>query len=158
MARPAAPERSTSSTSTVGLPRLSRTWRAWTFSIWLNGSTSFFVHSGLGVEGQLVVGRQRLPVGPGVLGKVLGGLDAPAEARAGRAQRQLGIDMELARDVDRGEEHVADLVEDRVALGPGGLELLELAADRVVGDAIEVEARGRGAPLDLARVQQRGQV
>src|ERR1700756_2785298 len=34
-ARPQAPERRLSSTSTVGLPRLSRIWRAWTCSIWL---------------------------------------------------------------------------------------------------------------------------
>ncbi len=32
-ARPCEPERRWSSTSTVGLPRESRTWRAWTFSI-----------------------------------------------------------------------------------------------------------------------------
>jgi hypothetical protein len=32
-ARPVAPERSTSSTSTVGFPRESRIWRAWTVSI-----------------------------------------------------------------------------------------------------------------------------
>ena len=30
---PWAPERSATSTSTVGLPRLSRIWRAWTLSI-----------------------------------------------------------------------------------------------------------------------------
>src|ERR1700685_4220603 len=36
-ARPEAPERRTMRTSTVGLPRLSRIWRAWTRSIWLIG-------------------------------------------------------------------------------------------------------------------------
>ena len=34
-ARPFAPDRSSTSTSTVGLPRESRIWRAWTVSIWL---------------------------------------------------------------------------------------------------------------------------
>ena len=34
-ARPVAPERRAISTSTVGLPRESRIWRAWTVSIWL---------------------------------------------------------------------------------------------------------------------------
>ena len=34
-ARPRAPESSTTSTSTVGLPRESRIWRAWMFVIWL---------------------------------------------------------------------------------------------------------------------------
>ena len=36
---PCAPERSPTSTSTVGLPRLSRIWRAWTRSIWLIPAT-----------------------------------------------------------------------------------------------------------------------
>src|SRR6185436_11657101 len=103
-ARPAAPERRTRSTSTVGLPRLSRIWRAWTFSIWLivllpGGSLG--VQPRLGVEGELVLGRAR------------------------GAQRELGIDAQLARDVDRREQDVADLVEQRVAdvVGRGGAGL-----------------------------------
>ena len=40
----------------------------------------------------------------------------------------------------------------------GGLELVELAAHRLVGDVVEVEAGRRGAALDLARVQRPGQV
>ena len=44
-ARPGAPERRTSSTSTVGLPRESRIWRAWTFSIWLMDLVGFVVQA-----------------------------------------------------------------------------------------------------------------
>src|SRR3954468_7101211 len=129
-ARPAAPERSTSSTSTVGLPRLSRIWRAWTFSIWLMSS---LVQSGLGVEGELALDGQLGPRGAGVGGQALGRLDPPAEAGARRAQRELGVDAQLARDVDGGEQHVADLVEQRgadvVGRGRAGLGVRAGGAD-----------------------------
>ena len=45
-------------------------------------------------------------------------LDAAAEAVGGGAQRELGVDLQLARHVDGGEEHVADLVEGVLAVGP----------------------------------------
>src|SRR3954452_1837882 len=171
-ARPAAPERRTSSTSTVGLPRLSRIWRAWTFSIWLIGS---LVQSGLGVEGQLVVGGDGGPVLAGVARETLGRLDAPAEPVARRAQRELGVDAQLARDVDGGEQDVADLVEQRVADlggrgraglgvlaggddGLGQLGELGLGARERALDAGEVEPARRRPALHLARVEQRGQV
>ena len=80
-------------------------------------------------------------------------LDATAEAVRGGAQRQLRVDLELARDVDGREQHVAGLVEGRVAVALGRPQLLELALDRVVGDVLEVEAARGGAALDLARVQ-----
>src|SRR4051812_8661274 len=171
-ARPAAPERRTSSTSTVGLPRLSRIWRAWTFSIWLIGS---LVQSGLGVEGQLVVGGDGGPVLAGVARETLGRLDAPAEPVARRAQRELRVDAQLARDVDGREQHVADLVEQRRAdvVGRGGAGLrvragcldrlgelgqLAFGAGERALDTGEVEAGGRRPALHLAGVQQRGEV
>src|SRR3954452_3001111 len=177
-ARPAAPERRRSSTSTVGLPRLSRIWRAWTVSIWLTVvlfSRGRLAESGLGVEGELVLARHRGPVLARLGGEVLGGLHAPAEARARRAQRKLGVDAQLARDVHRGEEHVADLVEQGVAdLGRrarAGLGVIAGGADRVgqLGelcpgpgqrplDPGEVEPGRRRPALDLARVQERRQV
>src|SRR3954453_2391885 len=113
-ARPAAPARRTSSTSTVGLPRLSRIWRAWTFSIWLICG-SFLGQSRLGVERKLAVGGQVAPRRARLPGEALGLLDPPAEPGAGRAQRELGVDLHLARDVHGGEQDVADLVEQRLA-------------------------------------------
>src|SRR4051812_23644989 len=139
-ARPAAPDRRTSSTSTVGLPRLSRICRAWTFSIWLIGG-SFLGQSGLGIEGELVVGGDGGPVFAGVRREALGGLDAPAEARARGAQGELGIDAQLARDVARREEDVAALGEERVAaLGRRGPPRLGVGAGG--GD-------GLGEPAEL---------
>src|SRR6201999_2151679 len=62
-ARPWAPERSWTSTSTVGLPRESRICRACTVSIWLIGRAGYSARrkSRLRVELQLLIGRQRLP-------------------------------------------------------------------------------------------------
>src|SRR3954452_19005427 len=173
-ARTAAPERRTSSTSTVGLPRLSRIWRAWTFSIWLIDG-SFLGQSGLGVEGELVVGGDGGPVLAGVGREALGGLDAPAEPCARGAQGELGVHPQLARDVHGRKQHVADLVEQRVAdlgrsgraglgVGPGGRDRVSALGELRVGpreralDAGEVEAARRRAALDLARVQERRQV
>src|SRR3954463_9467536 len=173
-ARPLAPERSSSSTSTVGLPRLSRIWRAWTRWIWLMGVTSL-VQSGLGVEGQLAVGGDGGPVLAGVGREALGRLDPPAEAIARRAQRELRGDAQLARDVDGGEQDVADLVEERVADlggrgraglgvlaggddGLGQLGELGLGARERALDAGEVEPARRGPALHLARLEERGEV
>src|SRR3954451_23272957 len=133
-ARPAAPERRTSSTSTVGLPRLSRIWRAWTFSIWLIGG-SFLGQSRLGVERKLVVGGQVVPRRAGLSGEALGRLDPPAEPGARRPQGELGVDLHLARHVHGGEEHVADLVEeggaDRGGRGRTGLGVLARGGRRL---------------------------
>src|SRR5205823_10171668 len=84
------------------------------------------------VELQLVVGLELPPLAAGMAGELLGGLDALLKTRRRGAQRELGIHAQLASDVHRREQDVAELVEDRVALTLGGFELLELAADRVV--------------------------
>ena len=63
------------------------------------------------VERELVVGTEIVPVRALRCGQALGALDAAAEAVGRRAQRQLRVDLELAREVDGGEQHVADLVE-----------------------------------------------
>ena len=113
---------------------------------------------GLGVVGDLAV---EIQVGPGLAvlgGELLRPLDGVAEATAGRAQRELGIDLELARDVHRREEQVPGRAERGVAVVAGGLELVDAGPHRVVGDLGQVEpARGRPA-LDLAGVQRRGEV
>src|SRR5215208_559652 len=155
-ARPWAPEASTTSTSTVGLPRESRIWRACSVSILLTVSR-LLVQAGARVVRDLVVGPEIVPVRALGCGQALGALDPAAEAVGGRAQRKLGIDPELAREVDRGEQHVADLVE-RLLARARVAQLVELAGHRVVGDVVEVEARRRRAALDLARVQRTRQV
>jgi hypothetical protein len=119
------------------------------------------------VEGQLLVRREIVPGAALACGKPDAGLDATAEALARRAQRQLRVDLQLARDVDGGEQHVAELVEALVAAGlvvgvrtDHRLQLVELVAHRLqrAFHAREVEAGGGGAALQLARVQQRGEV
>src|SRR4051812_1367826 len=98
-ARPEAPERSVTSTSTVGFPRESRIWRACSVSIWLTVS-GLLVQARAGVVGDLVVRAQIVPFMAVRCGEALGALDAAAEALGRRAQGQLRIDLELARDVD----------------------------------------------------------
>src|SRR5262249_6507230 len=138
-ARPWAPERSWTSTSTVGLPRESRICRACTVSIWLIGRAGYLpgAQPSLRVELELLVRRELLPRRAGGLRQLLGALDAPAEALGGGAQRELRVDLELAGHVDGREQHVADLVELLLA-ALRLLELLQLAADGVVGHVLEV--------------------
>jgi hypothetical protein len=57
-----------------------------------------------------------VPVGAVGCSEVRRALDAAAEAVRRGAQGELGIDLELARDVDGSEQDVADLVERRVAV------------------------------------------
>ena len=96
-----------------------------------------------------------------------GPLDAVCEAPGHRTQRQLGVDVQPPRDVDRGEQDVAELFEDvRVRLGFGlglahlGNRLAKLAQLVVeVGKrAIDVrvfEVDRGGASLELPCVEQR---
>ena len=102
-------------------------------------------------------GRRSSQAAPSRAARSAAACTRPRKRSLGRAQRELGIDLELARDVDRREQDVADLVE-ALGLRARGLELVELAADALVRDVGEVEAgRGRAA-LDLARVERPGQV
>ena len=101
--------------------------------------------------------------------KLLGALDALDEPRIRTAKRELRVDVEAPRQVDDREEDVADLVRDlRVGLGLGGgltrprdlrLELAELLSH--LGERPfevgPVEARGDRTPLQLPRLQERGQ-
>src|SRR5947209_4620129 len=95
-----------------------------------------------------------------------------AEPVRGRPQRQLGIDVKLARDGNQREERVPHLVEALLAPGPlaPGLlapallhdltqlaDLLERLLHRAWGISEVEPSRGR-PPLDLARVEQAGQV
>ena len=101
---------------------------------------------------------------------LLGALDPIAEPPRHRAQRELRIDVEPPRDVHRGEEHVAELLEDvrvRLRLGrrlaSGRVDRLLQLANLVV-EVVEraahvrvLEVDRRGAPLHLARVEERRQ-
>src|SRR4051794_9265566 len=119
----------------------------------------FFSQSGLGVEGELLVGPEILPSPARLRREPLGGLEAAPEPPARGPQRELGIDLQLSGDVDGGEEDVAHLVERRLAIAAGDLaELLELGLDGVVGHLREVEAGGRGAALHLPGVERSGEV
>src|SRR4051794_29362090 len=100
-ARPQAPDFRATSASTVGLPRLSRIWRAWTRSIALI-ATRNTTRSGARASARPTRGLLRREGG--------GALHAPAEAVGRGPQGELGVDLELARDGDGGEQQVADLV------------------------------------------------
>ena len=105
-----------------------------------------------------------------VVRQLLGALDPIGEAPRRRAQRELGVDVQPPRDVDRREQHVADLLEDvrdpartsgagSPALGERLLQLAQLVVE--IGErpvrvrVLEVDRR-RPA-LELARVEQRRQ-
>src|SRR4051794_21572786 len=117
-ARPQAPDFRATSASTVGLPRLSRIWRAWTRSMALMSGPL-----GAGIKPDLALGRQLLPLEPFRGGERGGPLDPPAEAVGGRPQGQLGIDAQLARDRHGGEQQVPHLVELRLAAPDGAAHL-----------------------------------
>jgi hypothetical protein len=83
-------------------------------------------------------------------------LDARAEAVGGAAQLELRVDVELARHVDGGEEHVAELL--RAPLGRAEVvtQLAQLVVE-IRKRALRVrilEAGGLRALLNLARVQR----
>src|SRR5215213_10240611 len=123
-----------------------------------SGGCGVVEHAAARVEGQLLVRREIVPGAALACGKTDPCLDASTEALARRTQRQLRVDLQLARDVDGGEQHVAELVEALVAAGVAlcrgdRLQLVELVAYRLQRpfDAREVEAGGGGAALHLAR-------
>ena len=107
----------------------------------------------------LLLERQRAPILAVLARELLGSLDAAAEALRRAAQLELGIDVELARDVDRGEQHVAELLGAALGRVEVVLQLAQLVVE--VGDrAVDVrvlEADRLRALLHLARVEQRRQ-
>src|SRR3954454_9762036 len=135
-ARPTAPDSRRTSASSVGLPRESRTCRAWTPSMWVRvmilrraaaaavrekrcraraqlGRVASSSERNLrAVEVRvLLVERQlrpRLAVVGGELLRTLDPLDEPARHRA---QRELGVDVQPTRDVHGSEQYVAELLE-----------------------------------------------
>ena len=143
------------------MPRLSRICRAWTVSIWLiallrTGWTADLAQAGAGVVLELALQRQLdQPRRPPRLGG--GALDAPAEALGGRPQGELGVDAELAGDVDRGEQDVADLVEAGLAVGAPARARSSSSRTAWAGrvDAREVEA-GRARPAAGPCARTRG--
>ena len=66
-----------------------------------------FLESGLRVVGELASGFEVVPARAVSLGETLGGLDARAKPIGRGPQRELRVDLQLARDVDGGEEQVA---------------------------------------------------
>ena len=164
-ARPTAPDASSTSTSTVGLPRESRIWRPCTRAIALIAVAPLPGRS----SGPAPRAAARSSARPRLGGELLGALDPRDEARVRAAQRELRIDVQPPREVDDREEDVADLVRD-LGVGLGlrarlarardlGLELAELLA-HLRERALEVgpvEAGGDRAPLQLPRLQERRQ-
>ena len=132
-ARPVAPESRMTSTSTVGLPRESNTWRAWTSWMALNSRTS----------------------------PRPSGLDLAAESICRGPQSQLGVDLELAGGAHRGPQQVPHSLKAPLAIHarPGGqsIDLGAHALQGLAGGERLVSGRGRPA-LELARVQRGGQV
>ena len=87
--------------------------------------------------------------------------EAALEFRVGGAQRRLGLDLEMAGEVHRGEQEVADLVARACpwAAADFGLDLGDLLAqlgeDRP--DVVPVEADLAGLLLKLEGARERGQ-
>ncbi len=104
---------------------------------------------------------------PSARGELRRPLDPVREAPGHRTQRQLGVDVQPARNVDRREEHVSQLLEHAgIRLGLrrrlAGLcqslpQLPQLVVE--VGQRTRrvriLEVDRRGAPLELPRVEQR---
>src|SRR5215210_7714493 len=110
-ARPTAPPSRRTSTSTVGLPRESRIRRPYTCSIAdpLTAAAPWPVCSSGPVRRATT--RSSVRRRP---------LDPRYELARRLSERELGIDVQSARKVDHGEEHVSDLVDNtriRLALG-----------------------------------------
>src|SRR4051812_14577831 len=167
-ARPNAPFPSRTSTSTVGLPRESRIWRACTPEIGLAKSELLLRLVEVAI---LFVERQLRPRASVARGELFGPLDSRPETIGHGPQRELGVDVQLARDVDRCEEDVAELAEHlcvrldfRLRLSAcGGYRFLQLAqlvveiGDRT-GEIRVLEPDCARAALHLARVEQRRKV
>ena len=181
-ARPTAPDSSSTSTSTVGLPRESRICLPTTSTMMVMGCPP-----GHRCRGRLrptwravvVVLRgqsYRSPLAALARGQLGRAVDPALEAVAGLAQGQLGIDAGLARHVDGGEQQVAELVPQPVLelragrrgpLAGHGQRALEQGRELAVllGDlgkrlerALPVEADRGGALLQLARQSSAGSV
>src|SRR6187551_1465514 len=75
----------------------------------------------------------------------------------GRAQRLFGIELHPAREVDEGEEQVADLVQSFL-IGRGLAELFQFFANLLphAGDLLPVPSEGGRALLDLPARRESG--
>ena len=104
-ARPTAPDSSSTSTSTVGLPRESRIWRARTLRIAVMREPPWRGRSSAPAR-RAASSAQR---SPSPAGELLGALDARAEPlRSSPRSASSGSTFEPARHVHDGEQHVAD--------------------------------------------------
>ena len=90
-------------------------------------------------------------------GRDLDRAEALLELAIGFAQRFFGVDLEMACEVDDGEQQVADFLLDH--LGRRGGDLVEFLDDLGLGafDVGPVEAGARGALLKLGGAFERGQ-
>src|SRR3954451_18667436 len=103
----------------------------------------------------LLLERQRAPIFAVFVREPLRLLDTPTESLRRASKLELGIDVQLARDVHCREEHVAQLVRRMILLQLAHLvlEICERALDVGV-----LEAARLRAVLDLLREEQRGSV
>ena len=96
--------------------------------------------------------RQLAPILTGSVSERLRNLHAPLKTLRRTAQLELGIDVELARDVDRGEEDIAELVARRLFFQ---LAQLVLEIRHGAGEVGVLEADRLRALLDLPREEER---
>ena len=147
IARPSAPDSRRTSTSTVGLPRESRTCRAPNV-----GDRHALLLCAVVVR-VLLVERERRPI------LAVGGRErlrrfhARAEPLRRSAQLELRVDVELARDVHRREEHVAELV--RGDSPPSARAMLVVEVGDRAREIRVLEADRARPHLHLLRVRQR---
>src|SRR5690606_1730383 len=98
--------------------------------------------------------------GEGVSGGFFHGAEAVLELGGGAAQRAFGVDVELAGEVDGGEQQVAHFVLDAVGVsgGDGFADFLHFLVDfghHVFGGS-PVKADAGGAGLDLLSAEEGG--
>src|SRR5439155_17206016 len=99
-----------------------------------------------------LVERQRAELASVARRQLLGLLDPGDEATGRSTQRELGVGRELAGDVDRRKEDVAELVRRRLATKLA--DLIVEVAQRTVEIRI-VEAHAGRPPLNLLRMEER---
>ena len=145
---PTAPERTLSSTSTVGLPRLSRIWRACTCSIWLIGGGALLRSGALGRSRRAAHrGRDRSSSWPSDAASSLPATTRAWNRSAAARSASSGSTRQLARHVDRREQHVAELVE-ALARAPAPPRARRARRAR---DWSGPSTPGKSNPLDAAR-------
>ena len=161
-ARPSAPESSPTSTSTVGFPRESRIWRAWTSTIFTRAPPWRACSSDPAPRGR--ASASRCPSPPASSAARSTRVD---EAPARGPQGELRVDVERAREVDAVKSRSPSSATTRAGGSVSGAgapassisassssDLLPQLRQRA-GGVEPVEARRGGPPLHLPRVEER---